>query len=223
MIERVEDALVSNRFLYRILFNDVTGAIAEYVEAARKRHRYREYRDRYDVDPDFEFRGPGIELYGPGVIELGKHSYIGHHSRIQSKSDAAVRVGDNTAISHYVFIYTENRVPDQDMGRTRNRNHCLDVRLADVTVGDDCWIGAFTFLTEGTTICENAVVGANSVVTDDLPPHCIAAGTPARVRQFKSYLDEKRKQSLANEYRDVLSEKLRTRYGLSEEAPSNRG
>lgn len=212
MIGRLEDALLSSSVTRSLLFNQVTGTVAEYVAAARKRHRYREYRDRYDVHPDFEFRGPGIELYGGGTIELGRDSYVGHHSRIQAKAGAAVRVGDNTAVSHYVFVYTENRVADQDMGRTRNRNHSLDVRLADVTVGDDCWVGAFTFLTEGTSVGENAVVGAHSVVTDDLPPHCIAAGTPARVRRFKSYLDDDGRRRLAEEFPDALSPELRREY-----------
>ena len=220
LLARLEHALLSNRLARSLLFNDLTGTFAEYLEAARRRHRYREYREQYDVHPGFEFRGPGIELYGTGSIELERDSYIGHHSRIQSKGDATVRIGENTAVSHYVFLYTENRVADQDMSRARNRNYWLDVSRGDVTVASHCWVGAFTFLTEGTTVGENTVVGAHSVVTDDLPPHCIAAGTPARVRRFKSYLDEDRKQSLAREYADVLSADLADRLGVADRAVS---
>jgi len=212
MIRRLEDALLSSSLVRGVLFNRVTGTFAEYVEAARKRHRYAAYRDRYDVSPEFEFRGPGIELYGRGDIDLGTGSYIGHHSRIQSKRDTAVTVGANTAISHYVFLYTENRVADQDMSTAPNRNRHLDVRRGDVAIGDDCWIGAFTFVTEGVSIGENAVVGAHSVVTDDLPPHSVAAGTPARVRKFKSYLPADRTRALAEAYEGVLDEDVRARY-----------
>lgn len=211
-IRRIEDALVSSDWTNRLLFNGVTGAFAEYVEAARKRRRYRGYRDRYDVHPDFEFRGPGIELYGRGDIELGADAYVGHDSRMQAKEGTTIRVGENTAISHYVFVYTQNRVADQDMSRSLNRNRHLDVRTGDVTIGAHCWIGAFTFVTEQTTIGDNTVVGANSVVTDDLPPHCIAAGTPARVRRFKSYLDDERTRALAAEYESVLADRFRSTY-----------
>lgn len=211
MIRRLEDALLESGLTQRLLFNDVTGAIAEYVEAARKHRRYRGYRERYDIAPSFEFRGPGTDLYGRGDIELGADSYLGHHSRMQAKAGTTIRIGENTAISHFVFVYTQNRVADQDMSRAVNRNHNLAVETADVTIGSDCWIGASTFVTQGSTIGENTVVGANSVVVDDLPPHCIAAGSPARVRRFKSYLDEDRAHALAAAYGSV-PEDLQRRY-----------
>jgi acetyltransferase-like isoleucine patch superfamily enzyme len=48
-------------------------------------------------------------------------------------------------------------------------------------IGDNVWLGAHVVLTSGVTIGERCVVGANSVVTEDLPPFSIAAGAPARV------------------------------------------
>lgn len=208
MIRALERAVTSNRFLESLLFNEATGAVGDYVAAARRHRQYDEYRDRYDVHPDFRFNGPGITLYGDGAIELGEDSYIGRHSRIQSKAGNTVRIGDNTAVSHYVFCYTQNRVADQDMSVALNRNEHLSVREGDVEIGDDCWIGAFTFVTEGSSIGDNTVVGANAVVTDDLPPHCIAAGAPARVRRFKSYLDGDSAAELARDYRTVLGDGL---------------
>jgi acetyltransferase-like isoleucine patch superfamily enzyme len=48
-------------------------------------------------------------------------------------------------------------------------------------VGDNVWCGANVVITSGVTVGERCVIGANSVVTADLPPHSIAAGAPARV------------------------------------------
>jgi acetyltransferase-like isoleucine patch superfamily enzyme len=48
-------------------------------------------------------------------------------------------------------------------------------------IGDNCWFGVNVAVTSGVTIGERCVVGANSVVTRDLPPHTIAAGSPAKV------------------------------------------
>lgn len=214
MIRKLEEIVLSSQLSQKLLFNDISGAFAEYIEAARDRRRYREYRDRYDIDDSFAFRGPAIELYGRGSIELGANSYIGHHSRLQAKDDAIIHIGSNTAVSHFVFMYTQNRVADQDMSQCLNRNEHLEVETMDVSVGSDCWIGAFTFITQGSTVGDNTVVGAHSVVTRDLPPDCIAAGAPAQVRQFKSYLDEEEAQSLAREYKPVVAEPLRGRYDL---------
>ena len=50
-----------------------------------------------------------------------------------------------------------------------------------VRIGDNCWFGTNCVVTSGVTIGERTVVGANSVVTRDLPPGVIAAGAPAKV------------------------------------------
>jgi acetyltransferase-like isoleucine patch superfamily enzyme len=56
-------------------------------------------------------------------------------------------------------------------------------------LGDNVWLGAHVVVTSGVTIGERCVVGANSVVTADLPPFSIAAGSPARVLKTISYAD----------------------------------
>ena len=50
-----------------------------------------------------------------------------------------------------------------------------------VEIGEGCWIGIGAAITPGITIGKNAVIGANSVVTHDVPDYCIVAGNPARV------------------------------------------
>jgi acetyltransferase-like isoleucine patch superfamily enzyme len=71
-------------------------------------------------------------------------------------------------------------------------NHRFDDRDRPVTwqgfttkgptrVGDNVWCGANVVITSGVTIGERSVIGANSVVTGDVPAGSIAAGSPARV------------------------------------------
>lgn len=52
---------------------------------------------------------------------------------------------------------------------------------APVTIEDNCWIGAGTVICPGVTIGKNTVIGAESVVTHDIPSDSIAAGNPCRV------------------------------------------
>ena len=49
-----------------------------------------------------------------------------------------------------------------------------------LVIGNDVWIGAGAHILRGVTIGDGAVVGANSVVTKDIPPYEIWAGVPAR-------------------------------------------
>ena len=59
-------------------------------------------------------------------------------------------------------------------------------------IGDNVWCGAHAVVTSGVTIGERCVIGANSVVTTDLPPFSIAAGAPARVLRTIEYADHGR-------------------------------
>jgi len=151
------------------------------LKNAAKVQRYATYRAKYHIPPSFRFNGEGILLYDNGESILGEGSYIGLFSWIQSKAREEVVIGRNVHISHFCKMYTGNLVPDQEL---INKDE-LQKRTGLIRIGDGCWVGTSVFIREGVTIGEDTVVGANSVVTHDLPPHCIAAGCPARVIRYK--------------------------------------
>lgn len=59
----------------------------------------------------------------------------------------------------------------------------------DTVVGNDVWIGQNVTVLPGVHIGDGAIIGANSVVSKDIPPYCIAAGNPCVVKK-KRFDDE---------------------------------
>ncbi len=55
----------------------------------------------------------------------------------------------------------------------------------DVIIGNDVWIGFGSTIMSGVTIGNGAVIATQSVVTKDVPPYAIVAGTPAKVLKFR--------------------------------------
>jgi maltose O-acetyltransferase len=64
--------------------------------------------------------------------------------------------------------------------KARARNRGMEV-AKPISIEDNVWIGGAAILLPGVSIGRNAVVGAGSVVTRDVPPNTVVAGNPARV------------------------------------------
>ena len=95
--------------------------------------------------------------------------------------NAPIRVGDRAMIASGVQLCTASHP-------IRPSERLLDARptffrtyAQPIVVGPGAWIGARAVVLPGVTIGENAVVGASSVVTKDVPPNTVVVGNPARV------------------------------------------
>lgn len=91
---------------------------------------------------------------------------------------AGITIEDDVLIGSAVHIYTQNHrfddpsLPIIDQGHSPSR---------PVTLKRGCWVGAAAIVLPGVTIGENAVVGAGSIVTSDIPANAVAVGSPARI------------------------------------------
>jgi len=56
-----------------------------------------------------------------------------------------------------------------------------DSRKKPIRIGKNVWIGFDAIILPGVTIGDGAIVGARSVVAEDVPPYCTVAGNPARL------------------------------------------
>ena len=107
------------------------------------------------------------------TISIGKHFFA--NTGLTVLDIAPVVIGDNVFIGPHVSIYTAEHPIDAEV-----RN--ADLEYAEpVNIGNNVWIGGNVVINPGVTIGSDTVIGSGSVVTKDIPDHCIAVGNPCRV------------------------------------------
>lgn len=106
-------------------------------------------------------------------IEIGENFYSNHNCVILD--GARVTFGDNVFIAPGCGFYTAGHPLDVE-----SRNEGLEYAYP-ITVGNNVWIGAHVAVLPGVTIGDNAVIGAGSIVTKDIPANSVAVGNPCRV------------------------------------------
>jgi acetyltransferase-like isoleucine patch superfamily enzyme len=127
---------------------------------------------------------PGVWITAPGQarIRIGSGSFL--NLGVMVASVELVEIGDHCMFANGCFVSDgAHRFDDPDQpvpwqGFTTK---------GPTRVGDNVWCGANVVITSGVTVGERCVIGANSVVTRDLPPFSIAAGAPATVLRTIEY------------------------------------
>lgn len=123
-----------------------------------------------------------------GKIEIGSSCFIGENTRVWSAM--SVKIGDRVLISHDVNIHDSNSHSISAASRADHFNKIFssghpktltDVATGPIKIENDAWIGFGSSIFKGVTVGEGAIVGACSVVTKDVAPYTIVAGSPARV------------------------------------------
>ena len=109
----------------------------------------------------------------------GKHVFMGNdvyaNFNLTLVDDGNIYIGDKVMFGPNVTVATANHPLLPEL-----RERGLQYNLA-VHIGRNVWIGANAVIVPGVTIGENAVIGAGSVVTKDIPANVVAAGNPCRV------------------------------------------
>jgi acetyltransferase-like isoleucine patch superfamily enzyme len=123
-----------------------------------------------------------LETHDSGEIEIGKRVRINAGTYITARS--GVRIGDDTLVGEYTSIRDANH--GTAAGRPiRSQSH----DIAAIEIGRDVWIGRGCCILKGVRIGDGAVVGANSVVTADVPSGAVVAGSPARALSNRNERD----------------------------------
>ena len=122
-----------------------------------------------------------------GAIDIGEYCYIGESTRIWSAR--SIRIGNRVLIAHNVTILDSLTHPIGAKARHEHFKHIItqghpdriDLGERAVDIGDDVWIGCMSIVLRGVSVGQGAIVGAGSVVTENVPPWTIVAGNPARI------------------------------------------
>ena len=118
---------------------------------------------------------PGQDLGPVPVLRIGDRCVIGRGSHIVAHHSLIIE--DDVFTGPYVYItdqnhgYDDPRLPISKQSQPER----------PVIIGDGSWLGHGTVVLPGAHIGRHVVIGANSVVTGEIPDFSVAAGAPARV------------------------------------------
>lgn len=146
-----------------------------------------------------DVRGEGAD--GGPAISVGQNVCIGRNSIVVAKSgqiilqpgvnistncriatQSRVEIGESTLVAAYAYIGPGNhRFEDSSRPIVEQE---MEIR-GGVRIGRDCWIGTRVTILDGVTIGDGAIIGAHSLVVEDIPARAIVAGTPARIIRYR--------------------------------------
>ncbi|MFL5843139.1 MAG: acyltransferase [Solirubrobacteraceae bacterium] len=160
-----------------------------------RRRQFSAFGDRSAVDRPRWVRGAHRIAVGSDVLIL-RDGWIAAERDAWERPEPAITIGDHVAINTGVTITAAERVVIED-GVLMAANvtiidcdHTMGGRLnpaynplvtAPIHIGRGTWLGQNAVVLKGATIGEGCVIGANSVVRGEIPPHSVAVGAPARV------------------------------------------
>lgn len=148
--------------------------------------------------------GRGASTYGGTMFDIGSHGRVtlGNYVLLNGARiicDAEIEIGDYTLISWNVVLMDTYRLPFDPIERQRQLKRvperlprCIDAEVVarPIRIGRNVWIGFDACVLPGVAIGEGAIVGARSVVTQDVPPYSVVAGNPARLIKYLEMQDK---------------------------------
>jgi acetyltransferase-like isoleucine patch superfamily enzyme len=142
--------------------------------------------------------GNVLEALQDGRLEIGPQVLLEPGVWLTAPGQARIRIGGGTFLNLGVMVAAADLVEIGEHCMFANgcfisdASHRFDdpnrpvpwqgfTSKGPTRVGDNVWCGANAVITSGVTVGERCVIGANSVVTRDLPPFSVAVGVPAKV------------------------------------------
>ncbi len=148
------------------------------------------------------FLGPKlqIEIGRKGEVRFGRFVWVGDGTKIRCH-EGEVEIGQKTVIGQDCTISAYQRVRigeqcviadramfidfDHSVGEVEHPVRAQGIYKRDVEVGSNVWISYGACILRGVRVGDNAIVGANAVVTQDVPANAVVGGVPARILRVR--------------------------------------
>ncbi|ABV86835.1 acyltransferase [Shewanella pealeana] len=111
-----------------------------------------------------------ITVQAEATLEIGEGSFF--NDGVNICASQSIKIGRNAKIGDMTYVF------DTDFHQLSPDR---DVKKASVVIGNNVWVGANSMILAGSSIGDNSVIAAGSIVVGEIPPNCLAAGTPAKV------------------------------------------
>lgn len=105
-----------------------------------------------------------------GPISIGDDTYLNYSVEVRSYTE----IGKNVSIGPNTLIISDTHSIGNKFKRAGGS------QFKKITIQDGCWIGAKVTIIGGVTISKGSVIGAGSVVLEDVPENSLVAGVPAK-------------------------------------------
>jgi putative colanic acid biosynthesis acetyltransferase WcaF len=113
-----------------------------------------------------------VKVTYPWKLEIGNFSWIGDYVTLHSMGE--IRIGNNVCISQHCYLSAATH----DYSKPS-----FDIIAKTIDVKSEAWVAAGAFVMPGVTIGHGAIIGAHSVVVENVPPMVLSVGNPAKVRR----------------------------------------
>lgn len=141
------------------------------------RLRWKLFRSQLKSCTGYFFSGTGLIIPHPKNVSIGSGASINSHVFIDAGANGEIVIGENTLVGPFTVMRAEDHCYDSPEKLICLQGH----KPGRIILEEDCWICAHVIITRDVTVGKGSVIGANSVVTHDIPPFSVAVGVPAKV------------------------------------------
>jgi acetyltransferase-like isoleucine patch superfamily enzyme len=186
--------------MFRSLMRQTAGRFFAYASAAAGpvivgRNRIEGLDQVFSIHPTSRLNAASADATR---ISLGRGVYIGEHVEVTTYGGGGIEIDNDTSLQSFCVVYgdvaigahctfarhvlvtsTNHRFKDRSAWLIRDQDR-LPFEPSTVRIEEDCWLGWSAVVLPGVYVGRGAVIGANCVVSRDVPPYEVHGGAPHR-------------------------------------------
>ena len=119
----------------------------------------------------------GENVVVSGGVKVGNNAFINSNVSIIASPPSNIFIGNDCLIAQNVVIRSDDHRFDAINTLIREQGRVG----ADITIGDNCWLGANVVVLKGVHLGAHSVVGAGTIVTKSFPAYSVIVGNPGKL------------------------------------------